>query len=211
VELPETLPQRLYLLAYDTRRRRLSGRTQLGYVLRAAALTDLLQRGLLADERGKVVVGRPADPVDDPVLGAVLAQVAVSRPWSWSHWVRSGQRPLRRAVREQLEAGGWIQVEPRRVLGLFPASRITIKDTRVLKQLAGIVTRTLGAGLPAARVDRADAALVALAAAGKLSTAISRRQRREHRQRIARLTERAGPAVPALRKVLQQLRASAAG
>jgi hypothetical protein len=52
---------------------------------------------------------------------------------------------------------------------------------------------------------------VALAAAGELSTAISRRQRREHRQRIARLSERAGPAAPALRKVLQQLRASAAG
>ncbi len=210
MELPASLPQRLSLLAYDTRRRRLRGRTQLGHLLRAAALTDLLLRGLVADDRGKVVTGRPADPLDDPVLGAVLRQVAESRPRSWSHWVRSGQRPLRRAVREQLEEGGWIQVEQRRVLGIFPASRIAVRDTRVLRRLAAIVGRTLGAGLPAARVDPADAALVALAAAGELSTAVSRRQRREHRQRIASLGERAGPAVPALRKVLQQLRASAA-
>jgi hypothetical protein len=210
VELPESLPQRLYLLAYDTRRQRLSGRTQLGYLLRAAALTDLLLRGLVADERGKVVAGE-RHQLDDPVLGAVLRQVAESRPRSWTHWVRSGQRPLRLAVREQLKAGGWIRVEPRRVLGIFPASRVTVQDTRVLKRLAGIIARALGAGLPAARVDPGDAALVALAAAGELSTAISRRQRREHRQRIARLSERAGPAAPALRKVLQQLRASAAG
>jgi hypothetical protein len=210
VELPESLPQRLYLLAYDTRRRRLRGGTQLGYVLRAAALTDLLLRGQLADERGKAVAGRAADAVDDPVLGAVLAQVAASRPRSWSHWVRSGQRQVRLAVREQLESGGWIRVEPRRVLGVFPASRVTVRDTRVLKELAAAVSRALGAGLPAARVDPADAALVALAAAGELPPAISRRQRREHRQRIARLSERAGPAVPALRRVIQQLRASAA-
>jgi hypothetical protein len=209
MELPASLPQRLYLLAYDTRRQRLRGRTQLGYLLRAAALTDLLLRGLVADDRGKVVAGERRE-LDDPVLGAVLQQVAESRPRSWSHWVRSGQRPLRLAVREQLEAGGWIQVEQRRVLGVFPASRITVRDTRVRKGLAAIVARTLGAGLPAARVEPADAGLVALAAAGELSTAISRRQRREHRQRIARLSERAGPAVPALRKVIQQLRASAA-
>ncbi|HEX6678659.1 MAG TPA: GPP34 family phosphoprotein [Actinomycetes bacterium] len=210
MELPASLPRRLYLLAYDPRRRRLSGRSQLGYLLRAAALTDLLLRGLVADDRGKVVVGRPADPLDDPVLGAVLRQVAESRPRSWSHWVRSGQRAMRLAVREQLEADGWIRVEPRRVLGVFPVSRVTVQDTRVLEDLAAIVARTLGAGLPAARVDPSDAALVALAAAGELPPAISRRQRREHRQRIARLSERAGPAVPALRRVIQQLRASAA-
>jgi hypothetical protein len=44
VELPEPRPPRLYLLAYDKRRQRLAARTQLGYVLRAAALADL-ERG----------------------------------------------------------------------------------------------------------------------------------------------------------------------
>jgi Golgi phosphoprotein 3 (GPP34) len=209
VELPETLPERLYLLAYDARRQRLTASTQLGYVLRAAALADLQLRGYIGDEAGKV---RAVDrrQVAEPLLGGVLEQVVQSRPRSWAHWVRTGQRPLQRAVREQLVAGGWIRVEPRRVLGIFPSARVTVVDGRVLEGLASIVARTLGGGPPVAVVEPRDAALVALAAAGELSTAIPRRQRREHRQRIARLAERTGPAAPALRKVLQQVRASAA-
>ncbi|HEY2960515.1 MAG TPA: GPP34 family phosphoprotein [Actinomycetota bacterium] len=208
VELPQTLPERLYLLAYDARRRRLTARTQLGYVLRAGALADLQRRGLLADEAGKVrATGRQ---VAEPLLGPVLEQVAGSRPRGWAHWVRAGQRGLQRAVRAQLEAGGWIRVEPRRVLGVFPAARVTVVDGRVLEELADIVARTLTGGQPAAAVDPGDAALVALAAAGELSTAIPRRRRREHRRRIAALSERTGPVAPALRRVLQQLRASAA-
>ncbi len=62
-----------------------------------------------------------------------------------------------------------------------------------------------------ARVERRDAALIALAAAGQLRTVFSGRQRRLHRRRIAELTAQAGPAAPALRKVVQQLQASAAG
>lgn len=209
MELPETLPERLYLLAYDAHRQRLTASTQLGYVLRAAALADLQLRGHIGDDAGKV---RAVDrrQVAEPLLGGVLEQVVQSRPRSWAYWVRTGQRPLQRAVREQLVAGGWIRVEPRRVLGIFPSARVTVVDGRVLEGLASIVARTLGGGQPVAVVDPRDAALVALAAAGELSTAIPRRQRREHRQRIARLAERTGPAAPALRRVLQQVRASAA-
>jgi hypothetical protein len=208
LELPQTLPERLYLLAYDARRRRLTASAQLGYVLRAAALADLQLRGLLADEAGRVrATGQQAA---EALLGPVLEQVARSRPRGWAHWVRAGQRPLQRAVRARLEAGGWIRVEPRRVLGVFPAARVTVTDRRVLEELGGIVARTLAGDQPVAAVDPADAALVALAAAGELPTAIPRRRRRQHRRRIAQLSERTGPAVPALRRVLQQLRASAA-
>jgi hypothetical protein len=34
---PESLPGQLYLLAYDPRKERLTARTQLGYLMRAAA------------------------------------------------------------------------------------------------------------------------------------------------------------------------------
>ena len=208
LELPDTLPERLYLLAYDARRQRSSAHGELGYVLRAAALADLQLRGLIGDEAGKVrATGRQ---VAEPLLGPVLEQVVQSRPRSWAQWVRTGQRPLQRDVHAQLEAGGWIRVVPRRVLGIFPSARVSVVDGRVLETLAGIVDRTLAGGQPVAAVDPADAALVALAAAGELSTAIPRRRRREQRQRIAQLGERTGPAVPALRRVLQQLRASAA-
>jgi hypothetical protein len=134
VELPESLPARLYLLAYDKRRQRLAARTQLGHVLRAAALADLELRGSLTDEDGKVrVVVDP--PVGDPVLDAALEEIAGSRPRTWGHWVRAGQRAIKRAVRDQLEAGRWIRVEPRRVLGLFPSAAITLRDPRALTRL----------------------------------------------------------------------------
>jgi hypothetical protein len=41
MELPESLPARVYLLAYDRRRQRLTARPQLGFLLRAAAMADL--------------------------------------------------------------------------------------------------------------------------------------------------------------------------
>jgi Golgi phosphoprotein 3 (GPP34) len=209
MELPESLPARLYLLAYDKRRRRLTARTQLGYALRAAALADLELRGNLADEGGKV---RVADdrPVGDPVLDAVLQEIAGSRPRGWGHWVRAGQRAIKRAVQDQLDAGRWIRVAPRRVLGLFPAATITLRDPRALSRLTLIAARTLHGGRPAERVDRRDAALVALAAAGELPV-LPRRQRRAQRHRITRLTERSGSAAPALHKVVQLVKGSAGG
>jgi hypothetical protein len=209
MELPESLPARLYLLAYDKRRRRLTARTQLGYALRAAALADLELRGNLADEGGKV---RVADdrPVGDPVLDAVLQEIAGSRPRGWGHWVRAGRRAIKRAVQDQLDAGRWIRVAPRRVLGLVPAATITLRDPRALSRLTLIAARTLHGGRPAERVDRRDAALVALAAAGELPV-LPRRQRRAQRHRITRLTERSGSAAPALHKVVQLVKGSAGG
>jgi hypothetical protein len=76
---PESLPGRLYLLAYDPRKERLTARTQLGYPMRAAALTEVRLRGHIADEGRKVRVTNPGG-VADPVLGAVLREVADSRP-----------------------------------------------------------------------------------------------------------------------------------
>jgi Golgi phosphoprotein 3 (GPP34) len=81
MELPESLPARLYLLAYDRRRQRLTARTQLGYVLRAAALADLELRGNLTDQDGKARVAGDR-VVADPVLDAVLQEIAGSRPRS---------------------------------------------------------------------------------------------------------------------------------
>jgi Golgi phosphoprotein 3 (GPP34) len=203
---PESLPGQLYLLAYDQRRERLTARTQLGYLMRAAALTDLRLRGHIADEGRKVRVTSPGG-VADPVLGGVLRELAESRPRSWTRWVRRGARRTRLAVRDQLATGGWIRVEPRRLLGIFPTTRITIRDPLVIQRL----TDRLGTALRSADTDPTAAALVALAAAGELRTVLPRAKAREYKQRIAELSERAGPAVPALRRVIQQLRSSAAG
>ena len=41
MQLPESLPARLFLLAVDPTRRRLANGSYLGFLLRAGALTDL--------------------------------------------------------------------------------------------------------------------------------------------------------------------------
>lgn len=206
MDLPESLPARLYLLSYDTGRRRMTG-WYLGYVLRAAALTDLLLAGALADDSGKArAVPGPAPA--DPVLDDVLRQVAASRLRSWRHWVSKGERPMKRAVREQLAAGGWIRVEPRRILG-FPADRVTVRDTRVVKRLQDGVSGALRG--PVGQVRPRDAALVALAASGELRTVFPRARRRDHKKRIEQLNAHTGPVATALRKVLQQVKAASAG
>ena len=207
MDLPETLPARLYLLAYDPAKGRLTGRSRLGHVLRAAALVDLWLRGHLQEADGRPQANARAPLPTDPVLAAVLDDIAESKPRPWRHWIRRHGEATGAAVTEQLAAGRWIEVQPHRLLGVLPSSKVTVRDPHVLAGLGDRVRAALRGTTAVTGVDPLDAALVALAAAGELSTVLPKAQRREHEQRIAALSEVAGPAVPALR----QLGASAPG
>ncbi|MGP4028405.1 GOLPH3/VPS74 family protein [Actinomadura sp. 3N407] len=205
VNVPESLPARMYLLAYDLRKHKMSmGGSRLGYVLRAAALTELYLDGRLGEERRKPVPGTPGD---DPY--GVLAQIAGSRPRSWRHWVRKDSKAMVGEVRDELVRGGWIRVRPRRTLGLFPRHEVTVRDPRVVKSLWGGASSALR-GRPVAHVNSYDAAAVALAAAGELKTVLPRPDRRRHKRRIEELTARTGPAATAVRKLIRQENAAAA-
>ncbi|MER7544108.1 GPP34 family phosphoprotein [Actinomadura sp.] len=206
VDVPESLPARMYLLAYDLRKQRMTRcGARLGYVLRAAALTELYLDGRLGDERRRPVPGTPGD---DPY--GVLAQIAASRPRSWRHWVRKDAKAIVRTVQDELVRDGWIRVRGRRILGLVPHRDVTVKDPRVVKTLWGGASSALR-GRPVAHVNSYDAAAVALAAAGELTSVLPGADRRRHRRRIEELTARSGPAAPAVRKVIRQLNAAAAG
>lgn len=205
VEIPDSLPQRMFLLAYDTRKRHLALRGErLGFVLRAAALTELYLDGRLGEERGKPVAGTPGP---DPY--GLVAQIGASRPRAWQHWVRKDARAMARTVRDELESGGWIRVRPRRALGVFPTASIEIRDPRVLRTLTGGATSAL-LGRPVAHVNSLDAAAVALAAAGEVRTVVPRSENRRNRARIAELTARSGPAAQGLRKAVRQQHAAMA-
>lgn len=194
VEVPESLPARMYLLAYDLRKQKMAkGGTRLGYVLRAAALTELYLDGRLGEERRGPVPGTPGD---DPY--GVVAQIAASRPRPWRHWVRKDARALVGTVRDELMRDGWIKVRDRRVLGLFPHRQITVRDPRVVKTLYGGASSALR-GRPVAHVHSYDAAAAALAAAGELTPVLTGRDRRRYKRRIEELSARTGPAVPAVR------------
>lgn len=202
-DLPRALPVRLYLLAYDLDKNRLTARLELGVILRAAALADLFLDGRIADDNGKPRVVAGAEPTGDPLLDAVLAQIAGSRPRSWRHWVLKDERRIARVVRDRLEADRWIRVERRRIL----PDRVSISDRREAHRYAAAVKAAVR---PATHPDPRDAAALVLAATGELKPVITRRSRREHRGRLEELGDPIWPVVRALKKALQQKRSAAA-
>ncbi|WP_144122935.1 GOLPH3/VPS74 family protein [Catellatospora sichuanensis] len=200
------LTSQVYLLAYNTDRHKLTCNGYLGYVLRAAALTELLQLGALSDADGKA---KPTSVrVTDPMLADVLRDLAdAPKLKSWAHWVHRAQTPMFRAVQQRLADARLISTERYRMLGLFPATRVKVHQHRLISELRSTVSRTLSAS----RAHPQEAALTALAAIGEIRIAVSRAQAREHKQRIEQLTDQAGPALPALRKVIRDHHAATSG
>ncbi|MEU8173344.1 GPP34 family phosphoprotein [Microbispora hainanensis] len=208
MDVPRSLTAQLYLLAYDPRKERVVTNFRFPYLLRAAALTDLLLTGRIADDGGKVRVVSE-ERLADPVLDGLLHQIAQSGPRPWRHWIGKDARTMVRAVRDELETGRWVRVELRQPFLVFNRSHVRVRDTRVVKRLAMQVSAALTG--PVSRVGDREAALVGLAAAAELGTILPRARRRAHKQRIALLSERGGPATPALRKVIQQVQAMSGG
>lgn len=209
MDLPQSLPAQVFLLAVHPENQRLTSTSNLGKVLRAAALEDLTLRGRLVDSGGKAHVAR-TDRVGDAVLDVVLEQLAASKPRRWHHWVRKDAGRAKGAVRDQLAAGGWIRVEPRRVLGLFPADRIVVRDRMAIRTLRTQVVRAVTGNVPVSQLSPRDTALAALTSFGEMNTVTSNKKRRESRARIAQLLVRSGPAVAGLKKVLSDDASAAA-
>ncbi|MEU7057671.1 GPP34 family phosphoprotein [Streptomyces sp. NPDC046197] len=201
-----SLPARLYLLAWDTTRRKITGTAHLHHLVRAGALTELAQRGLLVDDEG---IATPVDldaRTGDPVLDGLLDLVRESRPRRWKTWVTLRARFTLVAVREQLAAEGYLRAEKRRALGIFPSVDYTLRRVAVADALREEARQVLDGSVPAAEVSDRDAAVVALAAAAELRTLLSGRDRRRRKDRIEELTERSGAAAPALRRVVREVR-----
>lgn len=201
--LPESLPARLYLLAYDTEKNRVTAQSQLGLVLRAAALADLYLAGRVTDENGKVRATGDRRPGGDPLLDEVLQQLAEQRPRSWHGWIAHGQ-PTVRTVRTQLEAGRCIRVEHRKIL----PDRVELLDRSTVQRYAAELRAELGR--PVSRIEPRTAAVLALAARGEIATVISRSERREYRQYLDEVAVYTGPIADALRKAWRSKKAQQA-
>lgn len=201
-----SLPARLYLLAWDTDRGKVTGAAHLHHLVRAGALTELAQRGLLADHDG---IATPVDPdagTGDLVLDGLLELVEETRPRTWKTWVTLRARVTLDAVRAQLAASGYVRAEKKRVLGLFPSVEYELERVAVVEELREQARLVLEGPVPVAEVSEQDAALVALAAAAELRTLVPAKDRKRHKDRIDALTERGGAAAPALKRVIQEVR-----
>jgi len=203
---PDTLPATVYLLAWDADKQRLSRNQNLGFLIRGAVLVELSLRGCAYDDEGKV---KPSGSkrTGDRVLDDVLREMSDDRPRSWGAWVQRRSRTTLVAVGDQLATAGVAKVEQQRVLGIFPRRHVRITDPAVAESARKTLRRILtGSATPSDR----DAALVALVAAGELRTALSRKDRKEYAERVTACNELAGPAAPALRKVIRSMKAARA-
>ncbi|MFF4501378.1 GPP34 family phosphoprotein [Streptomyces sp. NPDC001401] len=202
---PLSLPARLYLLAWDTNTTEVTGAAGLPHLVRAGALTELAQRGLLVDEDG---IATPADMdslTGDAALDGLLELVRESRPHRWRTWVTLHARVTLDAVREQLTAEGYLRAQKKRVLGVFPSVEHVLAQAAVVDALREEARQVLEGPVSVADVSGRDAAVVALAAAAELRTLVPGKDRKRHHARVAELTERSGAAAPALRKIVTEV------
>lgn len=203
-----SLPARLYLLAWDTTKLKVTDAAHLPHIVRAGALTELAQRGLLADVDG---IATPTDPdaqTGDPVLDGLLELVEESRPHRWKTWVGLRARVTLDAVRAQLAADGYLRAEKTRVLGVFPSVEYEIDRVAAVDRLREEAREVLEGPVPVEEVPEPDAALVALAAGAELRTLLSGKEQRQYKQRIEDLAERSGATTPALKKAVQEVRSA---
>ncbi|RPF37806.1 GPP34 family phosphoprotein [Streptomyces sp. TLI_185] len=202
---PLSLPARLYLLAWDTNTTEVTAAARLHHLVRAGALTELAQRGLLVDDDG---IATPADMdslTGDAVLDGLLELVRESRPHRWQTWVTLHARVTLDAVREQLTAQGCLRAERKRVLGVFPSVEHVLARADLVDALRAEARQVLEGPVPVAEVSERDAAVVALAATAELPTLVPGKDRQRHHVRVAELTERSGAAAPALRKLVTEV------
>lgn len=206
-----SLPARLCLLAWDATGTDVTRATRLPHLVRAGALTELAQRGLLTDEDG---IATPADMdsrTGDAVLDGLLELVRESRPHRWRTWVTLRSRITLDAVREQLTADGHLRAERKRVLGVFPTVEYALDSAAVVDALRAEAREVLLGPVPVAEVSERDAAVVALADAAGLLIEDGRERPELPEGRVEELTGRGGAAAAAvLRTVVHEVRTAMA-
>ncbi|MGW6268787.1 GOLPH3/VPS74 family protein [Streptomyces sp. NPDC055060] len=199
------LPARIFLLAWDTGKIRIAGAPDLHYAVRACALAELAQRGLLSDADG-IVTPVFGARTGNPVLDGLLELVEESRPRKWRGWITHKSRHTLDAVRDQLAAEGYLRTERTRIFGIFPSRRYELERAGYVEVLHAEALAVLRGPVPVHEVPAGDAALVVCAATGKLRGVVPGKERRQHKERLAALTDRAGAAAPELPELMRTLR-----
>jgi hypothetical protein len=199
------LPHLMYLLSYEPAKDRMDINSAVvrGPLLRAAAVADLCLTGLLEERDGRAARMDASVPAAlDPFLREVLDDVPPDRPRPWSGLVDQHWHKAEGTARDQLAAAGVITVERRRILRMFPSTRIQVADLEAVRVVRDRVREPVIGGADPAAVPIEDAALGVLAMDGHVATVFWRRELRANRSRARALTDRVDRELPGLRKAL---------
>ncbi|WP_406278490.1 GPP34 family phosphoprotein [Embleya sp. NBC_00896] len=200
-----SLAQRVFLLAYSPEKRRLLSRRHLGSTLQAAAMQDLREQGLIADDDGKVraTAARGATPGCDLAAALLTRIVASDRARPWRHWIKKGDRGATGLVGDQLKRERVIRFESHRFLGIVPGHRMLLRQPQLRGAATQAMWDTLKPVRPVARISSRDAALTAMAYEGELRVVLGGRERRAAKGRVRELEAGLGPVPDALRRVVR--------
>lgn len=196
-----SLAARLYLLTWDTDKSKANGTSHPNYLVRAGALTELAQRGLLVDEDGLARSGSDTR-TGDPVLDRVLELVEESKPRKWKSWVTHRSTVTLDDVRDQLAGSGHLEIGS----GLFSRKKYALARPDVVKALRADAREILTGTTSPGEISELDAAVVALAAGAEVRTFVSGKERKQYKDRLVALTDRSGATAPALKKVIEEVR-----
>jgi hypothetical protein len=209
MELPRTLHGRLYLLAYDRKRRRFEYdyddawkmRWRFGYALKSAMLADLYLTGFIADRDGRACRANSAShpgPVLDSALNRVEGRL-------WSEMITNDGRFCRDAVRGQLEVVGWINGRERRTFGILPQRRQDVYDVDLVDASAVSVNEALRNILADRPAEPRSLAVGLIAVQAQMPAVSSFNASEQHRNALREMTFAAIEPILGLHQAVQNL------
>jgi hypothetical protein len=181
--VPVTLPESLLLLVTDDVTGQISTKSgALNYGLAGAVLTDLLLRGRLDAEEGKLRV-IDSSPLGDSVLDHALSRMGASKSRDAKHWVGTLARDhIMERVLEHLLQKGVLRREEHRILWVIPNDRYPTEDTAAERAVRENVRAVVLEGAPP---QPRTAVLIALLKACDLADVVfSRDERKHYKERI---------------------------
>jgi hypothetical protein len=188
------LPDRMLLLAYDLHKDRLTEKAWLDYLVRAAALAQLLAGGQLVDA-GRAVHPAAGQRPPDQVLDLVLAEVEGATARDWRALLHHSKATVQ-AVEDRLVRAGTVRPKGRGIVAL---------DRETVAAIQAKARRLLHDADPAP-VDLGDAVLVTLASVVPLRTVFDRRRKHQDQGRVAVLAGRVCQGGPGFERLLAQVR-----
>lgn len=204
--MTESLPQRMYLLGYDTEKNRLDPTSALvrGTLLRAAAVAELVIAGLLADRDGKAARTAAAGLTPgDLFLAKVLEDAPEDKPRRWFALIDRDWHKAENLVRDQLAASGTIRVGKRRALGIFPVHDITLTEPHQARALREPIRDVVLSGEDPAAVPIENAVLAMLSYEGDVRTVFTSKENRANRKAVKALAAHVDTVLPGLRKAVR--------